>query len=87
MHTEAERLRLWRTAFPAATPVDDLQWEHLAGLPLTGGSIRNVALGAAFLAAEAGTPVDRFMIETELGRELRKHDLPVPRLAWAAGQS
>jgi hypothetical protein len=83
MPSETERLRLWRSAFPPATPVDQLEWERLAGLPLTGGAIRNVALGAAFLAAEAGTPVDRSMIEAELAQELRKHDLPMPRLRWA----
>jgi SpoVK/Ycf46/Vps4 family AAA+-type ATPase len=79
----AERLRLWRSAFPAATPVDPLDWKHLVGLPLTGGSIRNVALGAAFLAAAAGTSVTRTMIESELGHEMRKQDLPMPRLTWS----
>ncbi|MBA2954123.1 AAA family ATPase [Nocardioides sp. MAH-18] len=81
--SEAERLRLWRSAFPAATPVEPLEWERLAGLPLTGGSIRNVALGAAFLAASAGTSVTRTMIEAELGQEMRKQDLPMPRLTWS----
>jgi hypothetical protein len=83
MPSEAERLRLWRSAFPAATPVEPLEWERLAGLPLTGGSIRNVALGAAFLAAAARTPVTRAMLEAELGHEMRKQDLPMPRLTWA----
>lgn len=84
MPSEAERLRLWRRAFPDATPVEPLAWEELARLPLSGGSIRNVALGAAFLAAAAGTRVDRTMLEAELAQELRKHDLPMPRLSWAA---
>ncbi|HET7429877.1 MAG TPA: ATP-binding protein [Nocardioides sp.] len=83
MPSPAERLRLWRSAFPAATPVEPLAWEHLADLPLTGGSIRNVALGAAFLAAAARTPVTRAMIEAELGHEMRKQDLPMPRLTWS----
>ena len=83
MPSEAERLRLWRSAFPATAPVEAREWELLAGLPLTGGSIRNIALGAAFLAAEAGRPIDAPMIEAELSQELRKHDLPMPRLRWA----
>ena len=83
MPSEAERLRLWAQAFPADAPVEILDWSSLASLPLTGGSIRNVALGAAFLAAEAGTAVSRDMVEAELAEELRKHNLPVPRLAWA----
>jgi hypothetical protein len=81
---EDERRRLWAAAFPPAVPVEVPEWGSLAGLPLTGGSIRNVALGAAFLAAEAGTAVTRDMIETELAHELRKQNLPVPRVVWAA---
>ncbi len=77
-----ERRRLWAAAFPPAVPVHLPDREALADLPLSGGSIRNVALGAAFLAAEAGVPVTPAMIETELAHELRKQDLPVPRLAW-----
>ncbi|MFB6608722.1 ATP-binding protein [Agromyces sp. NPDC056379] len=83
MPSEAERLRLWRSAFPAEVPVGEVEWERLAGLPLTGGSIRNVALGAAFIAAAEDTAVDRAIIEAELGREMRKHNLPMPRVAWA----
>ncbi|NAZ75147.1 AAA family ATPase [Kineococcus sp. T13] len=79
-----ERVRLWRSAFPAATPTVPLDpdLDALAALPLTGGSIRNVALGAAFLAAGTGSPVDRDMIEAELAEELRKQNLPVPHVAW-----
>jgi hypothetical protein len=32
--------------------------EKLARLAVTGGSIRNIALHAAFLAADQGSPVD-----------------------------
>ncbi|WP_244189703.1 ATP-binding protein [Streptomyces incarnatus] len=80
--SEAERRRLWRSAFPPQTPVEPLRWDALASLPLTGGSIRNVALGAAFLAAAGGRPVDRTMLEAELAEELRKHNLPVPHVTW-----
>ncbi|MEH0829143.1 MULTISPECIES: ATP-binding protein [unclassified Micromonospora] len=83
MPSEAERLRLWSHAFPPAAPIEIHDWSSLAALPLTGGSIRNVALGAAFLAVEAGTAVGREMIEAELAEELRKQNLPVPRLTWA----
>lgn len=80
--SEAERLRLWRSAFPPQTPVEPVRWEALASLPLTGGSIRNVALGAAFLAASGAGAVDRTMIEAELAEELRKQNLPVPHVTW-----
>ncbi|NUU19607.1 ATP-binding protein [Cellulomonas humilata] len=77
-----ERARLWRSAFPPATPTEPVDVDALAALPLTGGSIRNVALGAAFLAAGTGGPVDRSMLEAELAEELRKQNLPMPHVAW-----
>jgi hypothetical protein len=43
--------------FPAATPTEGLDVVKLARLHLPGGNIRNIALNAAFLAAEAGEPV------------------------------
>jgi len=51
------RAAIWRRIFPAGTPVDGLDHERLARLSITGGSIRNIALNAAFFAAEEGAPV------------------------------
>lgn len=48
---------IWRGIFPANTPLDDLDYAKLACLNATGGNIHNIALSAAFLAAEAGTSV------------------------------
>ena len=53
-----QRASIWRRVFPAQTPTDGLDPDALAGLNATGGTIRNVALHAAFLAAEADTPVE-----------------------------
>lgn len=53
----AQREAIWRTVFPAKTPCDGLDCTKLARLNVTGGTIRNIALNAAFLAADAGTPV------------------------------
>lgn len=53
----AQRTEIWRRAFPAATPTEGLQVEKLARLNLAGGHIRNLALNAAFLAADAREPV------------------------------
>ncbi|MCB1938217.1 MAG: ATP-binding protein [Rhodocyclaceae bacterium] len=52
-----QREAIWRQIFPAATPLGELDYAKLARLNATGGNIRNIALSAAFLAAEAGTPV------------------------------
>jgi hypothetical protein len=53
----SQRAEIWRHIFPADTPVVDLDTEQLARLNVAGGSIRNIALNAAFLAAEAGEAV------------------------------
>jgi hypothetical protein len=49
------RERIWRGVFPAAAPTDTLDYTHLAQLNITGGVIRNIALIAAFLAADEKT--------------------------------
>jgi hypothetical protein len=47
-----ERERIWRGMFPKDTPLAELDYGLLGQLNLSGGSIRNVAVGAAFLAAD-----------------------------------
>jgi SpoVK/Ycf46/Vps4 family AAA+-type ATPase len=54
----AQREAIWSRVFPAATPTQSLDTRKLSQLNVTGGSIRNIALNAAFLAAEAGAPVE-----------------------------
>jgi SpoVK/Ycf46/Vps4 family AAA+-type ATPase len=82
MPSEVERLRLWQQVFPERAPIDAVDWSALAALPLSGGSIRNIALGSAFLAADGGRRIDRSLISAELAEELRKHNLPVPAIDW-----
>jgi AAA+ superfamily predicted ATPase len=53
----AQRIEIWRRIFPASTPTADLDLHKLARLNIPGGNIRNIALNAAFLAADAGEPV------------------------------
>jgi ATPase family associated with various cellular activities (AAA) len=49
---EAERRKLWRQAFPSQTPVrDDVDFQALARLDLTGAGIAGAAQTAALLAA------------------------------------
>jgi ATP-dependent 26S proteasome regulatory subunit len=56
---DEDRLRIWQTVWPREAPLaPDVDLPRLAQLfRLSGGSIRNVALSAAFLAAEHGGPV------------------------------
>jgi SpoVK/Ycf46/Vps4 family AAA+-type ATPase len=54
---EAMRVELWRRAFADETPTRGLDVLALAQLDVAGGTIRNIAVNAAFLAAEAAGPV------------------------------
>lgn len=51
------RAGIWARMFPPDTPTQGLNWQHLAQLNIAGGAIRNIALNAAFLAADVGEPV------------------------------
>ena len=53
----AQRAEIWRRVFPADTPLHALNHAGLSRLDVAGGNIRNMALNAAFLAAEAREPV------------------------------
>ncbi len=52
-----QRAAIWRRSFPADAPTEDLAIDRLARLNVAGGSIRNIALHAAFLAADANEPI------------------------------
>ncbi len=52
-----QRGEIWKRAFPSQTPTEGLDINRLARLNVTGGNIRNIALYAAFLAADANEPV------------------------------
>jgi hypothetical protein len=86
MPSETERLRLWAQVFPGNAPVDSIDWRALADLPLSGGSIRNVALGSAFLAAEAGGRIDAPSIAAELAEELQKQGQPMPTINFGTAK-
>jgi hypothetical protein len=53
----AQRAEIWRHIFPKAAPTEGLDVEKLAQLNIAGGNIRNIALKAAFIAADAGEPI------------------------------
>jgi hypothetical protein len=72
-----ERRQIWTRAFPVEAETAQLDAGRLARFNLTGGSIQNVAINAAFLAARAGTPVDMPLVLESIRNELRKLDRPV----------
>jgi AAA+ superfamily predicted ATPase len=69
----AQRLAIWRRSFGPGTPMQDVDLEGLSARhELAGGSIRNVALTAAFLAADEGTPITSAYLDRCLEREYAK---------------
>ncbi len=68
-----ERLRLWMRALGRAPTGADLNLSWLAErLELSGGEILNVVIGAAYLAAEEGGPIDTTRVREALRGELGK---------------
>jgi AAA+ superfamily predicted ATPase len=74
MPNEQERARLWDKSLATAAPKSkDLDLKFLAKkFELPGGAIRNAALTAAFLAADAGSAITMEVMVRALSRELRK---------------
>ena len=72
-----QRLGIWRKIFPPGVALGDLDLERLARLNLTGGSIQNIALNAAFMAAEADSKVTMPILLGAARGEIRKLDRPV----------
>ena len=72
-----ERKAIWASVFPAQAATTALDFERLARLALTGGSIQGIALNAAFLAAAAGVPIGMPLLLDAARAEYRKLDKPV----------
>ncbi|HEY3052525.1 MAG TPA: ATP-binding protein [Thermoanaerobaculia bacterium] len=71
------RARIWERVFPAGTPTEDIDTGKLARLTLSGGNIRNIALNAAFLAADAGEPVRMSHLLQSARSECNKLEKPL----------
>jgi SpoVK/Ycf46/Vps4 family AAA+-type ATPase len=74
---ESSRAQIWKRIFPKFVPVKDLNIMRLARLNITGGNIRNIALNAAFLAAERNTSVDMTLIAEATKFEYEKMGKPL----------
>jgi hypothetical protein len=73
----SERRAIWERVFPPKTPIDGLDFARLARLNVTGGHIHNIALNAAFRAAQSGTPVTMAFVLDSARNEFRKLERPV----------
>jgi hypothetical protein len=75
--SQAQRIEIWRRIFPAETPVEGLDVVALARLNVAGGSIRNIAMNAAFLAADEGIPVSMSKLLHAATSEYAKLEKPL----------
>jgi len=68
------RFDIWKKIWPKQTPLaKDIEFENLAnGYKFSGGNIKNIALAAAFLAAENNSEVNMMTIHKALKREYQK---------------
>ena len=73
----AERQLIWSRMFPSQTPTDGLEFKKLAKLTVAGGNIRNIALNAAFLAANDNHPVMMKHLLKAARSEYTKLDRPM----------
>ena len=63
--------------FPRDTPTEGLDPDLLARLGVAGGNIRNIALSAAFLAADDDQPVRMRHLRAAASRECAKIERPL----------
>ncbi len=79
-----ERYAIWQKVFPLETPRQDLDFERLSRFNVAGGSIHNIAVNAAFAAAQAGLPVTMPTVLEAARAEFRKLEQPVneAQLRW-----
>ena len=71
---EDDRKRIWQRIFPAKAPLaKDVDFGFLARqFKITGGNIKNIALGAAFLAADDGGKINIEHLIKATKREYQK---------------
>ncbi len=67
------RLEIWRQVFPEELPMEELDYDYLAEeFVLSGSQIKNIAAGAAFLAAGEGGSLKLVHILRVIKREMKK---------------
>ena len=71
------RRQIWERMFPAGAPVEHLRFDKLARLNLPGGNIRNIALNAAYIAAEKSEPVRMCHLLSAARQECNKLERPL----------
>lgn len=80
-----QRKAIWKRAWPAETPLGELDYDHLARFSLAGGNIANIALNAAFMAAQQKVPVSMPLMLDAARAEYQKLERPINEcdFSWA----
>lgn len=73
----AQRAAIWKRVFPDLVPLEALDYHRLGQLNVAGGHIRNIALGAAFLAADRAEPVTMGLVGEAARVEYAKLEQPM----------
>jgi hypothetical protein len=68
------RAAIWQRAIPPTAPTEGIDITQLAKLKIAGGNIRNIAMNAAFLAADGAEPVRMTHLLAAAHREYAKMD-------------
>lgn len=71
------RRNIWERMFPTEMPSEKIDFDKLARLNLPGGNIRNIALHAAYIAADREEPVRMQHLLTAAKRECMKMERPL----------
>jgi ATP-dependent 26S proteasome regulatory subunit len=71
------REQIWQRIFPDQMPLENIDIAKLASLDVSGGNIRNIALNAAFLAADNNESVNMSHLSKAARREYGKLEKPI----------
>ena len=81
----SQRAEIWAKVFPHNTPIVNLDVEKLAKLSLPGGHIRNIAMNAAFIAADENMPVGMSQVLRAARSEYNKLEKPMNSIETEKG--
>lgn len=82
----AAREQIWRRQFPGAAPLGPIDFTALARLNLPGANIRNIAVNAAFKAADSGGCIDQALLITAAREEFAKLERPFTDMEGRSGR-
>ena len=76
------REKIWKRSFPKQAPTSGVDFAKLSKFSITGGNIRNIALNAAFLAAEDDNPINMSHLIHAAKSEYSKLEKPLTRMEF-----